>query len=215
MPNWIQLASGGGYSFDDAKITGPFSVESDIAWPLSALNRFVGHTTRLWNVALHSVAVARTILRVTGDSDAAAAGLMHELHEAVIGDIPTPVAWELGYDRVKQLKHTVQAAIYWRLHTPAQMRPEAHHDVVEQADHAALYVEKQMFMVPEPQQWSVGVPEHEWMLAMYHEMQRLLREVEEIPAHALFMIEWRRLVQGQDVRIIHPGEEGHPDNKAG
>lgn len=198
MGNWIQLSSGGSYDFDRQIITGPFTVAGDIAWPLSCLNRFVGHTLRKWDVALHSVAVARTIEEVTGDLDAAAAGLLHELHEAVIGDIPTPVAWELGRERVKQLKTEVQTAIYWRLKTPLEMRPERWEDIVELADHAALYVEKQLFMVPEPQEWSVAVPEHKWMLAMHREMMQLIQESAEIPASAIFLYEYERLVERKD-----------------
>lgn len=198
MSNWIQLASGGGYDFDNATIMGPFEMAQDIAWPLAGLNRYVHHTTRPWDVAVHSVVVARTIEEITKDKEAAAAGLLHELHEAVIGDIPTPVAWHIGYEKVKELKAEVQEAIYWRLKTPPMKRTEAHKLVVETADHAALHVEKQLFMVPEPAAWSCPVPSHEWMLAAWHQTRRAMLETQQIPSAQLFIGEYLRLVEGKE-----------------
>lgn len=202
MGNWIQLASGGGYDFDRGVITGPFTVGDDIAWPLAGLNRFVGHTMPWWDVAVHSVAVARTIEAVMKGDEAAknmaAAGLLHEAHEAIIGDIPTPVAWHLGYEKVQALKREVQDAIYWRLKTPRHLQTEQYHDVVKLADSAALHVEKQMFMVPEPQPWTYSVPEHKWALEMWHQMRRLNQERQGSHSAQLFIQEYRRLVEGKE-----------------
>lgn len=201
MGNWIQLRSGGGYDFDRCVINGPFDVYWDIAHPLGGLNRFVNHTVRPWDVALHSVAVARTIEEVEDDPDAAAGGLLHEAHEAVMGDIPTPVAWAIGHDKVRTLKNEIQTAIYWRLKTPPHKQTERHEIIVKTADHAALHVEKQLFMVPERDAWSVAVPEHKWMLEMYNQMRRLLMESQQMSAADIFMVEYRRLVLGEKTSI--------------
>src|SRR5690606_1599063 len=115
--NWIQLTSGGGYDFDERRIFGRINPREDVAWPLSC-PRFTKHTAVAWPVTLHSVAVALTIEEITGNTEAAAAGLMHDCHEAVIGDITSPVGHYLDYERLKELKHDVHCAIFRRLGIP-------------------------------------------------------------------------------------------------
>jgi hypothetical protein len=196
VSNWIQLTSGGGYDFDEGVITGPFSMIRDLAHPLSLTARYVGHTHEPWSVAAHSVAVARTIEAVTGDAAAAAAGLLHDAHEAVIGDIPTPAAWAIGYDAVKAVKEQVQAAIHRALQIPVNKHPSAYKEYVDSADHAALHVEKQLLMVPEPRLWAVPVPDHDWMLAMFQEVRDLLGKEFAFGVRAadIFVYEYARLV---------------------
>lgn len=174
MSNWIQLASGNGYDFDAMEIFGPFTVGDDLALPLAGENRYVRHTDRPWPVAVHSVAVARTILALTGDSEAAAAGLLHDCHEAIIGDIPSPVAWHLDYEAIKRLKAEVDRAIFYKLGIPMRLLPGGEHqEAISLADRAALHVERQLFMAPEPRPWNVKVPPHEWMNEMYIQVKGL------------------------------------------
>lgn len=173
MGNWIQLTSGGGYDFDRAQLDGPFVMERDLAYPLAGINRYVRHTNRNWSVAIHSVAVALTIEKMGGHPDEVAAGLLHDAHEAIVGDIPTPVAWHVGYEKVKELKQEVQNAIHFALDIAPSYWPQNHKSIIDIADRAALHVERQMFMVPERQQWNVAVPSHDWMLAMYETIAEL------------------------------------------
>ncbi len=97
---------------------------------LARTPRFSGHTEGgAYSVAQHCVEGAYAILRDTGRRDIAAAFLLHDGHEYVIGDIATPLAGALGhyadvaggisYDgaaivagAIKALKHAVDAAIY-------------------------------------------------------------------------------------------------------
>lgn len=65
---------------------------NDIAWSLSRINRFSGHTVTEvpYNVAQHSVFVAEMILKEY-DRKIALFGLLHDAAESYIGDIPSPI----------------------------------------------------------------------------------------------------------------------------
>lgn len=58
----------------------------DIAWGISHLCRFVGHTPRFYSVAEHSVRVSRLVPK-----EHRFAALLHDAHEAYIGDISSPL----------------------------------------------------------------------------------------------------------------------------
>ena len=189
--NWIQLTSGGGYDFDEKRLFGNFDLETDVVQSLCC-PRFVNHTSVPYSVAQHSVAVARTILDMTGSRDAAAAGLLHDLHEAVIGDISTPVAVYLDYERVRELKHDVQVAMYARLGIPYELLPErAYKPSIDNADQAALHVERRALMVPEPRAWAAPVPTPAWMQSMH----RHFNEVLEMDPESVFLYDWSQFVE--------------------
>lgn len=196
MTRWIQLTSGSGYDFDDCVIFGPFTMERDIAHPLAGLVRFVNHTEQKWSVAGHSVAVARTLQSLGFDEDAQAAGLMHDAHEAVIGDIPTPVARHIGHDAFARLKQEVQHAINLRLDIPVERDPYGEHKrAVGLADEAALHVEYRLMMTPGPRDWGVPMPDGVWMLAMHHAVKGVLESGGAFGdrARVLFEQEYKRL----------------------
>jgi hypothetical protein len=202
--NWLQLTSGGGYDFDTKKIFGRFTMEQDLAWPMAGVNRYVRHTAANWPVAIHSVAVARCIEQYLKKQEAfspehvlngAAAALLHDAHEAVIGDIPTPLARELGKDKVEEIKLDVQLAIEHELHIPLARCPSHHPDLIRQADLAALMVEKQLLMPPEPRPWCVPVPGPEWMQPMYDVVTAIIRAGEQQDGgQKAFIAEYKRLV---------------------
>ncbi|WP_052265414.1 hypothetical protein [Ruegeria sp. ANG-R] len=66
----------------------PLSVltASSLADTLAKINRFAGRTPVPWSVAAHSVVVSR----LCSDPTEKAWGLLHDAHEAFIGDIITP-----------------------------------------------------------------------------------------------------------------------------
>lgn len=88
---WIQTASGKAFDLlrpDPAMI----DLENDIAGPLARLARFSGHiASGPYSVAQHSVEGADALLRETGDERLAALFLLHDAHEAYLGDLTTPV----------------------------------------------------------------------------------------------------------------------------
>jgi hypothetical protein len=195
LSNWIQLRSGNGYDFDTASLFGAFSMEEDLAKSLK-IPRFAGHLAVPWSVACHSVAVARTIEAVTGNLDAAAAGLLHDAHEAIMGDLPTPVAWAIDYMKVKAVKADIQAAIHDRLEIPSRFWPENHKEAVDLADVAALHIEYRMWMKPAPRDWGIKDPPHEWLLAMHTTIHDVVDQIQGDVDHddKLFAREYRRLI---------------------
>lgn len=167
MGNWIQLTSGGGYDFDTQSLFGRFDVERDLAYSLAGINRYLRHTAVSWSVAIHSVAVARTLWEITRDKAIAAAGLGHDWHECIVGDIPTPVAWAVDYQKIKAVKEEAQLALEERMGVPPQLRAANFPAYVKAADLAALHVEKQLFMVPPARDWGVPEAEVEYAQVMY------------------------------------------------
>lgn len=200
MGNWIQLTSGGGYDFETREIFGPYDIGADIAHPLAGENRYAGHTLTRWSVAIHSVAVARTIQRLTttcGEDSisAAAGGLLHDLHESVIGDIPTPVAWAIDYDKVNALKEEVQLAIEERLGVPAIKRPCGWKVTIRRADEAALHIERQLMMAPGSREWHYNVPDPETLQTMHKVVREIISNGENKDGgYNAFMAAWAAYV---------------------
>lgn len=83
----------------DLEVFSPASLSVlDVAASLSKINRFNGHSSRLYSVAehsLHVVTVMERELRIT-DPGALLAGLLHDAHEAWVGDVSTPMKSLLG-----------------------------------------------------------------------------------------------------------------------
>lgn len=125
----------------------------DIAHALSRLSRFNGHTLR-WTpltVAQHSVLVAELTSQITNDNQEQLYALLHDAHEAYIGDITYPVKRALlalmsDYgDPIAKLKDNVQGAIHAKMGLPWPV-PEEWARRVKLADSAALVLEKDRFM---------------------------------------------------------------------
>jgi uncharacterized protein len=124
---WCQSLEGGAFN-----LLAP--VPEMISWHtmsivLGRIPRFGGHTLQgTYSVAQHCVEGARAIIRDTGRRDWAAAFLLHDAHEAYIGDLTTPVQKAIGalvmeeqccendFDLVnyaiKELKWRIDCAVY-------------------------------------------------------------------------------------------------------
>lgn len=67
------------------------NIDIDVAEALARIARFDGHVrSGPWSVAQHSVVGADALMRETGRADYAAAFLLHDGHEAYMGDITRP-----------------------------------------------------------------------------------------------------------------------------
>ena len=89
---WIQTRTGRAVN-----LLNPFHGDvdfEDIAEALGQINRFSGHCRRPMSVACHTLAVAD----IVADIDPAAVpwALLHDAHEAYLGDITTPAAAAIG-----------------------------------------------------------------------------------------------------------------------
>jgi 5'-deoxynucleotidase YfbR-like HD superfamily hydrolase len=153
-------------------------VDLDIEVPeaLARTGRFTNHVpSGTYSVAQHCVLGAETLFRETGRADMAAAFLLHDAHEAYMGDIATPVAETIaelarealaemgiiGENRIvewaiRQLKARLDTAIHaragvaWPL--PAEIR-----QAVRRMDVAMLQVERLHLLAPPPQRWDEAV----------------------------------------------------------
>lgn len=131
---------------------------TDIALHLSRIPRFNGATLRTWSVADHSLLVA-DLMGAEADPDLALAALLHDAHEAFIGDVIQPLKSALGEDRPRVTGegwHSGAAdlrIIAQRLDGVIArafgLDPELlHHDAVKDADRLAFAVEATRLMPP-------------------------------------------------------------------
>ena len=89
---WLQTATGRAFDLIEPRVEAvDFAV--DIAESLARIPRFTGHVSAgPYSVAQHCVLGSDWILRDTGRPELAAAFLLHDAHEAYVGDIATPIA---------------------------------------------------------------------------------------------------------------------------
>jgi len=121
-----------------------YSIE-DIAHSLAKQCRFVGHTKRFYSVAEHSRLVA-TILKARGATPPVQLfGLLHDLSEAYIGDMPTPL--KQMFPLYKELETKILAAAIPQLAGRGLMGGEA--EIVKWADGVALAMEVDKLMPKE------------------------------------------------------------------
>ena len=101
----------------------------DIAWALSRINRFGGHTQRPYSVAEHSVLVSKLVA-----PEHRVAALLHDAAEAYIGDIVGPLKAMLP--EIASIEQRIHEAVCARFGVSAEI-PE----VVHEADRVALATE--------------------------------------------------------------------------
>lgn len=146
---------------------------SEAAQALAKINRYNGHTTRLYSVAEHSLHVCQILereLRVTHCQTLLAA-LCHDAHECLIGDMTSPVKQmlalrafqDLGPDYWHELEDTVQSMLLaeWGL-------LKAHHAAryqIRQCDLVALATERRDLMHPGGPPWEAlaGIQPAGWL----------------------------------------------------
>lgn len=183
MSNWIQNGSGGGYDFDKKAWVGRFDLYEDVIRELSSINRMKGSTPmfapgRGWAVAIHSVACARTAKGLGHNANVQMALLRHDQHEAVIGDIATPVAKAIDYKAIERLKTEVQNELDLQERIIYEATPAQNMGLVKLIDVAALHVERQLFMAPACQPWTYPEPEPKYAQAMYDVITDIIRNRE-------------------------------------
>ena len=110
------------------------------------LTRFTGHAGA-YSVAQHSVLVACFVARITDSAALFAEALYHDLHEAYVGDVASPLKSLLpDYQAIEES---------WRLMTAQVLGlPEIPSALVRRADQALCAVEMQDLMPRAPQDWA-------------------------------------------------------------
>lgn len=168
---WLQTASGRAFDLlqpDWRQV----DFEVDIPEALARIARFTGHVrSGPYSVAQHCVIGADAVFQATRDRQAAAAFLLHDAHEAYLGDIATPIVAalrkyaELAEHReivdpvgraVMMLKDQLDAVIYKAAGVDWRARV-AHHAIVKVYDLRMLATERAHLLVRSPQAWAPAV----------------------------------------------------------
>lgn len=125
---------------------------TDFATALSRLPRFLGATRhgRPYSVAQHSVLVMQIIERGRHTTLLQRAALLHDAHEALMGDIPTPVKIALGRASVQELEGRLQSAMGARFGLSPLL---FHHWSIQAADQVALLTERRDLLAPSAWPW--------------------------------------------------------------
>jgi len=131
--NWILTHSG--VEFDLENPTPEMVNLDDIAHALSRIQRFNGHTDVNCSVALHSVIVSCAV-----GGDLAKQALLHDAHEAYMGDIMSPVKWIID-GPIKVLEQGLDRAISARL--KVDLHPNK---LLKRYDLAHLRYEREQFL---------------------------------------------------------------------
>jgi hypothetical protein len=130
---------------------------SDIAIALARTARFRGATRGdyAYSVAQHSILVS-TLLAEQGQTlTIQRAGLLHDAHEALIGDIPTPIKHWLGRDHIATLERPLITALLARFKLVPSL---AECSQIKHADEIALATERRDLMAPSAWPWACEAP---------------------------------------------------------
>jgi 5'-deoxynucleotidase YfbR-like HD superfamily hydrolase len=160
--NWVQTASGAAV---DLLSPNPATIHpSDIVTALTRLVRFNGHTIVPYTVAQHSVLVSNLVVVLAGKAGvdvglAYRLAILHDAHEAYVGDIVNPVIW-LGdiAKPINALKDRLQGAIHARFGVAEYEIDVQTRLIVDYADRLACAVEKRDILADCAVPW-VGLPD--------------------------------------------------------
>jgi hypothetical protein len=143
------IATHNGHYWDFETSTAEEVNLDDIAYALSHINRYTGHVGG-YSVAAHSIHVAR-ITAMLGRPDLELQALIHDAHEAYVGDVSSPLKRMLP-DFCAVEKRT-EAIVRAAFDLPAELDP-----VVKKADLMALHDEAVMFFGGDLTRWQFAEP---------------------------------------------------------
>ncbi len=148
MTHWNQTFTGLRY---DLECPDPTSITiQDVAHALSQINRFTGHSRFPYSVAQHSVLGARQLSHEGHTEGVQREFLLHDAHEAHIGDVASPIKRCLGlawgdFERRHEL------ALRTRFGLPRDMCK-----AVKEMDLRMLVTEAAQLLTRPPEPW--GIP---------------------------------------------------------
>ena len=154
---WTQTYSGRKVRLDEPT---PDMIDmGDIAHHLALLNRFVGATRQPYSVAEHSLHVCDYLIELyPDDRELALYGLLHDAHEAYLGELISPAKWQMraeaGVDAYEALAERLDKAIFQAAGLPPAMSPRIALAVAD-ADAVMLATEARDLMSPHPDDWGL------------------------------------------------------------
>lgn len=153
----------------------------DIAHALSRIGRYNGHTSgeHVYTVAQHSVWVAMQVQRMGSSGDTVRQALLHDAHEAYMGDIVTPLKtlpWFNAY--FTDVEDRLQCAILQAL--DVAMPGRAALALIKRADQIALAVESRHLVSSRGEDWGLETVSDEVMQTF----------IPALPAQKAFELYW-------------------------
>ncbi len=130
---------------------------ADVAHALALINRYDGHTRQPISVAQHCVMGADALLNETGSARMAALFLLHDAHEAYVGDTGTPVQQALSAIEpeclyaLRELRRRFDTAIHAAACLDGPSRDEE--ILLKRMDIRMLRAERDALMPARPQDW--------------------------------------------------------------
>ncbi len=155
--SWIQV---GPHHFDLLNPR-PSQISLDQIIPsIFRIPRFLGHTSRPWTVGDHSIAVAKYLEHINAPASTILLGLLHDAHEAFIGDIPSPLKgiMEVGGKPFKEVEAKLQYITESAL-IPIELYPtSSDREQVAHADLCMLEWERREFLPLCETPWAYPAP---------------------------------------------------------
>lgn len=144
VDNTIALASG---IYLDLANPRPDQINiRDIAQSLSNICRYGGHCN-FYSVAEHSVHCASLAAREGGNNDVIFATLMHDAHEAYIGDMTKPL--KLLMPEYQKLEKKIEAVVNKKFGIDT-----SHKKIIKKFDHQMLKAEKEYLFPKDKIRWN-------------------------------------------------------------
>lgn len=200
MKPWIQQLYGKALDLNDPQ---PEQIcFHSMAVALSRINRFDGHTSSQWSVLQHLYLVKDLAIDCHGAAPIELWALLHDAHEAALGDIATPVVLALeeecsgAANAIGRLKWRLDRAIIRALDLPESFPDDATRSIVEMCDERSLELERQRFLSASERAWETpalhflaewkNVPTTTWLCDIQHltwlyDIQRLAKIVRGTP----------------------------------
>ncbi len=154
---WIQTITGKAV---DLMSPQPWQVDliNDIPHALARICRFNGHVDApIYSVAQHCVIGAETLMDEANNPELAAAFLLHDAHEAYLGDIATPVRRAVcDAARLLQVEMALDRAIFAAAGLSVSRGycgRDLIWDAVKEMDRRMLAAERKRLLRPAPQPW--------------------------------------------------------------
>lgn len=154
--SWILTNSGREHRFQ--AFGGPENMDhrvEEIAHALAQINRFTGHCRRPYSVAEHSLLVCDLARHEGASPVQQLAALMHDAHEAYVGDMASPLKWMLGHSW-EQLERQEAYKLHQAFGIQTVMHSARHN--IRRWDRIALATERRdltLFEAPSHQPWPI------------------------------------------------------------
>lgn len=146
---WMQTYTGKRFDPFDPK---PELIDiEDIAYALSNVCRFGGHSSRFYSVAEHSVRIGEWLRHTWDDRQMALAGLLHDASEAYLGDVPRPVKYRPEFAFYREAEAKLDAMIFHKY----GLNEWVAHPAVKYADNAILADEARDLMGDPGESWGL------------------------------------------------------------